>query len=55
MAFTCIVAAAVWHYEGRGLAGWLLSLAVIAVVYIALSRLIGTQKKFATRTYRFAE
>jgi NADH-quinone oxidoreductase subunit H len=55
MAFTCIVAAAVWHYEGRGLAGWLLSLAVIAVVYIALSRLIDTQKKFATRTYRFAE
>jgi NADH-quinone oxidoreductase subunit H len=55
MAFTCIVAAAVWHYEGRGLAGWLLSLAVIAVVYIALSRLIDTRKKFATRTYRFAE
>ena len=55
MAFTCIVAAAVWHYEGRGLAGWLLSLTVIAVVYIALSRLIDAQKKFATRTYRFAE
>jgi NADH-quinone oxidoreductase subunit H len=55
MAFTCIVGAAVWHYEGRGLAGWLLSLAVIAVVYIALSRLIDTRKKFATRTYRFAE
>src|SRR5213596_3203716 len=55
MAFTCIVAAAVWHYEGRGLAGWFSSLAVIAVVYIALSRLIGTRKKFAARTYRFAE
>ena len=55
MAFTCIVAAAVWHYEGRGLAGWFSSLAVIAVVYIALSWLIDTRKKFATRTYRFAE
>ena len=55
MAFTCIVAAAVWHYEGRGLAGWFSSLAVIVVVYIALSRLIDTRKKFATRTYRFAE
>jgi len=55
MAFTCIVAAAVWHYEGRGLAGWFSSLAVIAVVYIALSRLIDTRKKFATRAYRFAE
>ena len=37
MAFTCIVAAAVWHYQGRGLAGWLWSLAVIAIVYFTLS------------------
>src|SRR6058998_1949402 len=55
MAFTCVIAAAVWHYIGRGLAGWFSSLAVIVVVYIALSRLIDTRKKFATRTYRFAE
>src|SRR6184192_1252085 len=55
MAFTLIVAAAVWHYQGRGVAGWLWSLAVIALVYLALSRLLDTRKKFATRTYRFAE
>jgi NADH-quinone oxidoreductase subunit H len=55
MAFTCIVAAAVWHYAGRGVAGWLWSLAVLGVVYIALSILLDTRKKFATRTYRFAE
>src|SRR5882672_5390544 len=55
MAFTCIVAAAVWHYQGRGLAGWLWSLAVIAIVYLTLSRLLDTSKKFAPRTYRFAE
>ena len=55
MAFTCILAAAVWHYMGRGLAGWLCSLAVIAIVYIALSILLDTRKRFATRTYRFAE
>jgi NADH-quinone oxidoreductase subunit H len=55
MAFTLIVAAAVWHYQGRGLAGWLWSLAVIAIVYFALSRLLDTKKKFAPRTYRFAE
>jgi len=55
MAFTLIVAAAVWHYQGRGLAGWLWSLVVIALVYLALSRLLDTRKKFATRTYRFAE
>src|SRR5213595_638000 len=55
MAFTCIVAAAIWHYQGRRLAGWLWSLAVIAIVYLMLSRLLDTSKKFAPRTYRFAE
>jgi len=55
MAFTCIIAAAVWHYAGRGVAGWLWSLAVLGVIYITLSMLLDTRKKFATRTYRFAE
>jgi NADH-quinone oxidoreductase subunit H len=55
MAFTCIIAAAVWHYAGRGLAGWLWSLAVLTLVYVTLSILLDTRKKFATRTYRFAE
>jgi NADH-quinone oxidoreductase subunit H len=55
MAFTCIVAAAVWHYQGRALAGWLWSAAVIGGVYLILSFLLETRKKFAPRTYRFAE
>ena len=55
MAFTCVVAAAVWHYQARGLAGWLWSLGVVALVYIVLSRLLNTRKKLSTRTYRFAE
>jgi NADH-quinone oxidoreductase subunit H len=55
MAFTCVIAAAVWHYAGRGLRGWLWSLFVIAVVYAALSILLDTRRKFAPRVYRFAE
>jgi NADH-quinone oxidoreductase subunit H len=55
MAFTCLLAAAVWHYAGRGLAGWLWSAGLVAVVYIFLSILLDTKKKFAPRTYRFAE
>jgi NADH-quinone oxidoreductase subunit H len=55
MSFTCVIAAAVWHYAGRGLRGWLWSLLVIAIVYTALSMLLDTQRKFAPRTYRFAE
>ena len=46
MAFTCVVAAAVWHYQGRGLAGWLWSLAVVAIVYFGLSWFLDTGKKF---------
>jgi NADH-quinone oxidoreductase subunit H len=55
MAFTCVIAAAVWHYAGRGFAGWLWSLGIIAVVYLILSIFLDTRKKFAPRTYRFAE
>jgi NADH-quinone oxidoreductase subunit H len=55
MAFTCVVAAAVWHYAGRGLRGWLWSLFVIALVYTALSILLDMRRKFAPRIYRFAE
>jgi NADH-quinone oxidoreductase subunit H len=55
MAFTCIIAAAVWHYQSQGLVGWFWSLGVVAIVYFGLSRLVDTKKRFAPRTYRFAE
>jgi len=55
MAFTCVIAAAVWHYAGRGLRGWLWSLFVVVFVYTALSILLDTRRKFARRVYRFAE
>src|SRR5881409_637587 len=55
MAFTCVVAAGVWHYAGRGLRGWLWSLLVITTVYTMLSVVLDTGRKFAPRVYRFAE
>ncbi|HET9418840.1 MAG TPA: NADH-quinone oxidoreductase subunit NuoH [Chthoniobacterales bacterium] len=55
MSFTCVIAAAVWHYAGRGLRGWLWSFVVVASVYTALSMLLDTRRKFAPRVYRFAE
>src|SRR5437764_273555 len=55
MAFACILAAAVWHYQARGIAAWLWSLAIIAIFYLALSRVAGAQKRFAPRVYRYAE
>jgi NADH-quinone oxidoreductase subunit H len=55
MAFASILAAAVWHYAGQRLSGWLWSLAVVALAYFALSLFLETGKKFALRKYRFAE
>src|SRR5881296_611118 len=55
MAFTSIIAAAAWHYCGRGARGWLWSFLVIAIVYTALSMLLDTKRKFEPRVYRFAE
>jgi len=55
MAFTCLISAAVWHYAGRRLSGWLWSFATIAIVYLVLSLFLDTRKKFTPRTYRFAE
>ncbi len=55
MAFTCILAAAIWHYQSRGIAGWLWSLGIMLAAYFALSHLLDTKKKFAPRIYRFAE
>ena len=55
MAFTCVLAAAIWHYQARGLAGWLWSLGIVLAVYLGLSRLLETRKNLSARTYRFAE
>src|SRR5256885_7525938 len=55
MAFTCIVAAAAWHYQRESFMRWVWSLGILVVVYFALSRFLGTNKNLSARTYRFAE
>ncbi len=55
MAFACILSAAAWHYGAHGLRGWLWSLGPLVLAFFALTRLLDTGKKFAPRTYRFAE
>ena len=55
MAFTGVIAAAVWHYTGHRLAAWLWSAVVIVAIYFTLSIFLDTKKKFAPRTYRFVE
>jgi hypothetical protein len=55
MAFASILAAAVWHYTGQRVSGWLWSLGVVAFAYSTLSLFLETGKRFAPRKYRFAE
>ena len=55
MAFVCLLAAAIWHYQARGTAAWFWSLGIVALAYFILSRVLETGKKFAPRVYRFVE
>ena len=55
MAFTCVVAAAAWHYQRESFMRWVWSLGILLVVYFALSRFLRTGKNLSARTYRFAE
>ena len=67
MAFSCILAVALWHYTRvsgpdptapewwREVAAWLISAVVVAAAYFLMSRVFGTKARFSTRTYRFAE
>ncbi|MBA2623611.1 MAG: NADH-quinone oxidoreductase subunit NuoH [Chthoniobacterales bacterium] len=55
MSFVCLFAAAIWHYQARGLAAWLWSLGIVVAAYLGLSQVLQTGKRFAPRTYRFAE
>jgi NADH-quinone oxidoreductase subunit H len=55
MALINVVAAAVWHFMGPGLARWAVCGLVLAVPYIALGHGLMTNKKLGRRTYRFAD
>jgi NADH-quinone oxidoreductase subunit H len=55
MAFTCVVAAAAWHYQSQSFMRWVWSIGILLVVYLALSRFLRTGKNLSARTYRFAE
>ncbi len=55
MSFAAFIAAACWHFAGRGAAGWLVSLIIVAVPYALLGH--GFTRRFALsrRTYQFSQ
>jgi NADH-quinone oxidoreductase subunit H len=55
MAFTCLIAAAAWHYQAQSFTRWIWSIGILLVVYLVLARLLRTNRNLSVRTYRFAE
>ncbi len=55
MSFAVVLAAAIWHYAAGGWRGWLYSLVFLVFVYVILSLVLETRRRFAPRTYRYAE
>ena len=56
MSFVALISAAAWHYAGRGLAAWGISLLIIAVPYLLLGRFCFTRRHTAdNRRYLFSE
>jgi NADH-quinone oxidoreductase subunit H len=55
MGFAVILAAAVWHYAGGGVPGWLASAVIVLMPYLALGRVVAIQYPASRRVYRFSE
>jgi NADH-quinone oxidoreductase subunit H len=55
MALLTIPAAAIWHYTGKGLLGWVVVLPLLLVPWVIVSTIFNRRLASSTRTYRFAE
>jgi NADH-quinone oxidoreductase subunit H len=55
MALLTLPAAAIWHYAGRGMMAWLVTVPLLVLPWIVMA--VHYNKRFApaTRIYRFAE
>ena len=55
MSFAAFIAAACWHYAGRGLLAWLLALVIVGLPYLFLGSLFTRRYSAASRRYLFSE
>jgi len=55
MAFSCLLAAAAWHYISSAALGWFSSLLIVGIAYAGLSKILEARKHLSVRTYQFAE
>ena len=55
MSLLTIPAAAIWHFVGGGLLGWLATVPLLLIPWVILTVLYNRRMAPATRTYRFAD
>ena len=55
MSFAAFLAAAAWHYAGRGPVAWLLALAIVGIPYLILGTAFTRRFSAGRRTYQFSE
>ena len=55
MALLTLPAAAIWHFAGRGLVAWVITIPLLLVPWVILAIVYNKRLAPATRTYRFAE
>ena len=55
MSFATMIAAAFWHYAGRGALAWLLAAAIVALPYLALGHLFSKTYAVERRRYLFSK
>jgi NADH-quinone oxidoreductase subunit H len=55
MSFAAFLAAAIWHYAGRGPLAWILSLLIVGVPYLMFGNAFTSRFALSRRTYLFSE
>jgi NADH-quinone oxidoreductase subunit H len=55
MALLTIPAAAIWHFTGRGLLSWVVTVPLLLVPWVIVTVIFNRRLAPATRTYRFAD
>lgn len=55
MALLTLPAAAIWHFSGRGLLGWVTTVPLLLIPWVIITVIYNRRLAPATRTYRFAD
>jgi hypothetical protein len=55
MALLTLPAAAIWHFAGRGLLGWVTTVPLLLIPWVIITVIYNRRLSPSTRIYRFAD